>query len=472
MKTLWIGAAALTISIMSAQSASAEENDAQAFKQMLTETGIEKGIPPEVLKAIAYKENGGFNHYDEDGSPVVSDDGGIGLMQLTFTDQEIERFDIDMERIAEDVDYHIEQAAEHLLRKKALNLPIVNDGENTDIESWYFAVMAYNGLSEINDPNTHDDAYQEDVFSYIRNNSVISIGETPELEINYGETDEDRLIMRFPDRDYTWPTETPAMQLAETGSSVYSYHEFEGFDTSNVRSEPGGQLIASINHYTPLEITDGPFEAAGEANHYVFYKVKGNFGEGYIASSNLQFGNELTIFNDLSPGEIETAVAYLQQREVINGYEDGTYRPFNVLQRRHAAALIVRALDLEKPENYEVTSPDLTPDTPGYEDLAIMEYHGIMGRGGQMNAESPLNRSQMASMLNRSFAAVYDIPDEVINIKDLSADDQIYEDIAVIVHNEITNADENTAFNPWNSVTRGQYALFFERSIRLMEKNS
>ncbi|KIL44648.1 hypothetical protein KP77_28690 [Jeotgalibacillus alimentarius] len=472
MKKKWTGitAAALALSLVSVNSASAEENDTQAFKKMLTETGIEKGIPPEVLKAIAYKENGGFNHYNEEGQPVVSDDGGIGLMQLTFTADEIERYNIDMDRIANDVDYHIEQAADHLLRKKALNLPIVNDGEMRDLESWYFAVMAYNGLSQINDPNTNDDAYQEDVYDYIRNNSVIPVGETPELEINFGDTEEDRLIMSFPDRDYTWPTETPSMQLAANGSSVYTFHEHEGFDTSNVRSEVGGEVIASLNHYTPLEITAGPFEAAGEANHYVFYKVKGNFGEGYIASSNLQYGNDLTIFSDLSPGEFETAVAYLQQRDVINGYEDGTYKPFNVLQRRHAAALIVRALDLEMPEDYEVTSPDLTPETPGYQDLAIMEYHGIMGRGGQMNAQAPLNRSQMASMLNRSFEAVYEVPEEDLKIKDIGTDDLIYDDIAVIVHNGITNADENTAFNPWNSVTRGQYALFFERSIRLMEE--
>ncbi|WP_227394402.1 S-layer homology domain-containing protein [Jeotgalibacillus aurantiacus] len=463
-------AAVLSAGIFGADGAAAAENDVQGFKELLTEVGRDKGIPPEILKAMAYAESKGFVHFDENGKAIRTDDGGIGLMQLTLTPEEISRYQIDTDRLESDVKYHIEQAADHLLRKKNLNLPLVNDNELHDLESWYFAVMAYNGLSEINDPGTHPvSSYQERVFDYVRNYSLIPLGETPELTINYGDTDEDRLIMRFPaDLDYTWPTETESLQLAEIGDMVFSYNEDLSY--SNLRESITDATPERINHYTPMQITGGPYEATGEANQYVFYEVKGNFGTGYIASSNLQSSDDLKVFSDLNTGEVETAVAYLQHRGIINGYTDGTYRERSVLERRHAAALIVRALGLTKPDNYVVKSPDLTPSTPGYEDLAIMEYHNIMGRGGTMDATKPLKRSQMASILNRAFGDVYEDPTGVIRIRDIAVTDANYPDISTLVYNDITVADADRAFNPWRDVTRGQYALFVERTIRLMEE--
>ncbi|WP_404405245.1 S-layer homology domain-containing protein [Jeotgalibacillus malaysiensis] len=450
------------------QLAHAGTNDVQEIKHLLTETALEMNIPPEVLKAIAYKENKEFAHFDENGDVIISDDGGIGLMQLTFQPGEIEQYNIDMDRIKNDIDYHIEEAAKMLKRKTELNLPTVNGGTPEEIESWYFSVMAYNGLSEINDPNNHDDAYQEVVYDYIRNYSIMpGIGETPELDINY---DEDSLIMKFGDRDYEWPTQTRSSQMFREGDVTYSYNDHEGFGGSNVRTQPiNGDLVETIGHYTPLEVISGPYEAAGHANHYVFYEVKGNFGEGYIASSNLQLGNDLTIFSDLN-GETEQAVAYLQHRGIINGYEDGTFRPLTELKRHQAAALVVRAFDLEKPADYQAKASDLTPDTFGYENLAIMEYHGYMGQGGKMNASAALNRSQMANILNRVFNDYYEQPASEVKIKDVGANEVIYENIAALVHNDITVANEDRAFNPWNTVMRSHYALFFERSVRLMEE--
>ena len=55
----------------------------QHINCLLTEAAISADIPPEVVKAVATQENGSWEQFTAKGTPVVSADGGIGLMQLT-----------------------------------------------------------------------------------------------------------------------------------------------------------------------------------------------------------------------------------------------------------------------------------------------------------------------------------------------------------------------------------------------------
>ena len=43
--------------------------------------------------------------------------------------------------------------------------PTVNNNEKNIVENWYFAVMAYNGLSNVNDPTTASNPYQNKVWN-------------------------------------------------------------------------------------------------------------------------------------------------------------------------------------------------------------------------------------------------------------------------------------------------------------------
>ena len=62
-----------------------QPNENPTFQQMnclLTNAAIDADIPPEVVKAVATQENG-WKQFDENGEPIISEDGGIGLMQIT-----------------------------------------------------------------------------------------------------------------------------------------------------------------------------------------------------------------------------------------------------------------------------------------------------------------------------------------------------------------------------------------------------
>jgi len=55
-------------------------------------------------------------------------------------------------------------------------------------------------------------------------------------------------------------------------------------------------------------------------------------------------------------------------------------------------------------------------------------------------------------------------------LQDVPSTDPNFTNIATIVQNNITVAGVNRAFNQWGDVTRYQYALFVERTIRLKEE--
>lgn len=431
-------------------------------KEILTEVAIQKGIPAEILKAIAYVENG-MQQFDENGLPEISFDGGIGIMQVTMSDAELLQKGIDKEKLKWDTRYNIEVGADILLEKWKLNLPTINSHNQNMIEDWYFAVMAYNGLSKRNDPNLNPEAYQERVFEIIRERSLLEIGETPKIEIKYPYPDKPDIIVFGEKSNYQWPTTTASTQGLQVGDTVYTNNPYLSF--SRLRDGVDGAEIKKLIHYTPLEIIEGPYETkANPENQYVMYKVKGNGFEGYIASSNILPGN-INVFPDIDNAEVAAAVTYLQLREIINGYTDGTFKPYNTLSRRHAAKLLVQSLDLKLPNGYKMKATDMKPGQMGYEDMLIAEAHGLMGSGGKLRPEEPLTRAQMAAILVRAFEDYYEKPTKNYTFTDANKFWN-YEDINTLAHNNITVANP---FRPEDKVNRSQFALFLERTIKIKE---
>ena len=441
--------------------------DIAQIQEMLREVAIEKGIPAEILKAIAFEETG-MKQFKADGTPNISEiDGGIGIMQLTLTPAEISKYEISVEKLKNDTRYNIEQAADLLLRKWSnSNLPRVNQHEKDKIEDWYFAIMAYNGLSKRNDPNVSGSkAYQEEVFQTIRNNSLLPIGETPTLDIRYPDASRPDIMVFPAGVDYQWPTSTKTTQNYQTNEVAYTYNTF--LSTSKLRKTMNDPNPTGLLHYTPVQIVGGPYEGSATIhNHYTFYKVKGTGFEGFIASANLISSKDVTLFTDVYNKEIARAVTFLQTRKTINGYADATYRPGEELRRDQAAKLIVQSLDLKLPQGYQMKATDMKPGAPLYEYMLIAEAHGIMGAGGKLKPYQPLTRSEMASVLVRAFSSVYNQPPASYKFPGVPSTHPNYRDINKLAYNKITI---NNPFNGNDSVDRGQYALFLERSVRLKE---
>ncbi|WP_144553828.1 Ig-like domain-containing protein [Peribacillus simplex] len=263
-------------------------------KELLTKKAIENDIPPEILKGIATTESN-MKQFDINGNPLITGDGGMGIMQITDSVKELENMlqeNVDVEKIKYDTAYNIEIGAKVLNAKRNYgHIPRINNGNSHILENWYFAIIAYNGLSKLNDPNLSYKTYQDQVWKNILKYSLADMKQLPLFTVEYSNANNPNLMV-FPmdNRQYNWPNlNTPSTQSYQKGDIVYTYNPEKV--TSNLRNGTEGDIKADLPHFTPLEIVDGPYEKSGYWNQYTMYQVKGNGVSGYIASSNIRKAN-------------------------------------------------------------------------------------------------------------------------------------------------------------------------------------
>ncbi len=131
-----------------------------------TFTKIWKGYPPAaaklvppyvpciLLKAMAYQESG-WRQFDagwgQDGPTLISPDCGYGVMQITSGMSGGEGFDPSL--VASSPTYNIGTGAKMLIEKWNWVQKYIGNNDPTVVEDWYYAVWAYNGWGEDNNPN-------------------------------------------------------------------------------------------------------------------------------------------------------------------------------------------------------------------------------------------------------------------------------------------------------------------------------
>ena len=138
------------------------------INQKLETIARQKGIPPVLLKAIAYKESA-WRQWDSAGNVVRGGNDphpALGIMQVaSYNDADLAT----VERLKTDIDFNIATGAD-LLNEKWAMVPRIGDGDRNKLENWYFALWAYNSWSDKNNPRTlsqsgQGQAYQDKILA-------------------------------------------------------------------------------------------------------------------------------------------------------------------------------------------------------------------------------------------------------------------------------------------------------------------
>ncbi len=171
-----------------------------------------------------------------------------------------------------------------------------------------------------------------------------------------------------------------------------------------------------------------------------------------------------SIFTDISRDYFAyEEIYFLNQRDVIRGYPDGTFAPNQTITRAQTASMLVRELGLTAPASYQMQATDVSAQHQSYEQLRIVEYHGLMaGNEGKMLPGEGLKRSQMAVILSRAFDLAE--PNQQYSFTDITSSYPNFEQINTIAHNGITT-EVGGAFRPNETTTRAQFSLFLARAI-------
>ena len=271
----------------------------QHLNCLITNASLEADIPPEVVKAIVTQENNGWKQFDENGEPVISDDGGIGLMQIT------NKPEYDQQKLKYDVYYNIEKGIEILNDMyDRSDLPKIKGVGREIIENWYFPAMAYNGTKPVNSPivqatgEKNLDAYQEKVFASIENDSFLDgtkLAQYPfrSEDFQYDPKSDDNIV--FLKKEYTMTDQLHrSTHLFKSGDKVMIT-----MDGVRLRKQTSGsQIITNLTKGTTL-IVKGNFiydQTPTSLNQFVWYPVSTEDQKyvGYVSSSYLTGAVQMT----------------------------------------------------------------------------------------------------------------------------------------------------------------------------------
>ncbi|MGM7702976.1 cell wall-binding repeat-containing protein [Pseudalkalibacillus sp. Hm43] len=267
------------------------------INKLLTEKAIEKGIPPEIVKAVAYAESA-WDQF-KNGQPHITSDGGIGIMQVTDKSQ------FNEEKLKSDIEYNIDAGLQILLEKWNMSgkrIPNINDQTKDKLENWYFAVMAYNGLVPANSPvkkadgTINKDAYQYKVFGFLEAyNPGINLAE---IKFNPSEFRYENDLLYFEKQLYKTekPAQTTKHQFNDTsitktvyGANIRSGPYRDSRDVGNIENDEFQTVTILDSFVYDQSHKHGTSDSGMRYKHYVWYKVQLKDGTiGYAASSTLR----------------------------------------------------------------------------------------------------------------------------------------------------------------------------------------
>ncbi|GEL78588.1 S-layer homology domain-containing protein [Tenuibacillus multivorans] len=439
-----------------------ENPDLQTMNCLLTETALNYDVPPEIVKAIAEGESGDWRHFDENGDVIITEDNGIGIMQIT--DQE----DYDEDRLKTDILYNIKTGVEILDDMyERTDLPTINDNHRDFLEHWYFAIMAYNGTKPINSPIVQEtgerntDAYQEKILNIVEDYSLVELEPlsfTPD-EFDYDPDSDENIDFVTTDYQFDQPL-TKTKHKFEEGQPVTATTSINIRTNPTTDSAQVGTLKAG-----DVATISGPFEyddVASKKNHFVWYPVELNDGTtGYAASSYLTFK-----FSDVPAGHYaEKAIQYLAERDILSGIGNGKFGLNQELTRWQAVLLLNRANDVSTTNRPDLGFTDIDEDYLYYDNIAAAVEENYFS-GYENNTFRPnitLTRAEMASTLQR----IYQFPGKYQSLpfSDVPSGKWYTDAVTNLYHAGITVGVTESEFGPSQTITREQFAVFLARSI-------
>ncbi|MGM0842264.1 MAG: S-layer homology domain-containing protein [Bacillota bacterium] len=265
----------------------------QTVNCLITKAALEADtvVPPEVVKSIASVESSGWKQFDTNGDPIISEDGGIGIMQITPPFES----GVNEEKLKYDITYNIEQGIK-ILASKYTNpvLPTIGDQDPMNLENWYFAIMGYNGAVAVNSPfvkatGDHNfDSYQMKVYRDMDDNGKV----TPQIfqipmtvdDFHYGEDTNWNIVFKKDHYDY-YADYTPSRHYFEPGDHVVHVGPTLRADAT---TKSKGTPLQSAEK---LKILAAPvYDVDSDSNEFVWYPVEvvSTEQKGYVASYNVR----------------------------------------------------------------------------------------------------------------------------------------------------------------------------------------
>lgn len=170
-------------------------------------------------------------------------------------------------------------------------------------------------------------------------------------------------------------------------------------------------------------------------------------------------------FSDVSSFKKE--IDYLTQLGIINGYNDGTFRPSVKLTRAQAVVMIMRAIGMPETDRF-IKDPgfyDVSPSKFGYREIAVATSAMIIsGKSStQFDPNGNITRAEMAKVISKAFKLKGDYAS---GFTDVSAGYWASSFISSLAANNITVGYSDGTFQPKQPIDRAQFSAFLARIMK------
>lgn len=179
------------------------------------------------------------------------------------------------------------------------------------------------------------------------------------------------------------------------------------------------------------------------------------------------FAASKTSFPDVPAGEYADAINNLAGQGILNGFDDGTFKPNDPVLREQAAKILATALKLDTTgtENY----PDVSPDNWSYKYIVAVTKAGIFGgdENGNFRPFDNLTRQEAAKIIVKAFG--FKGSSELTFGDKANIQSWAVPYVKTAVANGILKGDDQGNFNPNANIKRGDFALMIQRALNAVE---
>ncbi|MDN4605963.1 S-layer homology domain-containing protein [Sporosarcina highlanderae] len=174
-------------------------------------------------------------------------------------------------------------------------------------------------------------------------------------------------------------------------------------------------------------------------------------------------------FNDVSPKYwAYPQIEELSAKDIISGYNDGSFKPGQPVTRGQAAKIIGKALKLTSSANFTANFTDVPRTHFAYNEIQALAEKGIIANSTKFNPNDQLSRAQMAKIIVEGFKLIVDDNNQVqfIDVRN----DYWHGYIITLAETEISQGVTQSTFAPQATVTRAQLSAFIGRALEFDTK--
>lgn len=184
----------------------------------------------------------------------------------------------------------------------------------------------------------------------------------------------------------------------------------------------------------------------------------------FLFSVSTSFAIEKGFFSDVSQNPYKEAIYHLQEKDIVQGYDDGSFQPEKAINRAEFLKIVVGALyseELEEFDFHKMCFDDITNPNEWYVPYACLAklrgiIHGYEGK--YLKPENTINLSEAAKIIANTYSTE--------NIQEEGADPWFKPYMQYLLENKLLPP---TLIKFDQNLTRGAMAEMISRAVRLQE---